>query len=254
MHSLLGECQRRCNLITEPQLVNTSFVGTACSVHREKAHCQSLKAFSSIRLHILFLWATESEICLTCDTDSIRACCNCWSVCLVSKLSNYSCVEIWWNSSFGKKCFDFCKFCLPCGHQWNIKIWCDIDRLLLLGNCLNTLGLVSVRQKCLCSVIWKQLWTCEWEWSTYLSRCTFEKLFQKLFCWHQIVLFFFSPCRKEHQGRKQALVSCGIVFSSLHHGSENCFVWHHFCQSQLLLLTQAFDRRSDEQGWETDPH
>lgn len=46
MHSLLGECQRKCNLIVEPHLVNTSFVGTACSVHRGEAHCQNLKAFS----------------------------------------------------------------------------------------------------------------------------------------------------------------------------------------------------------------
>lgn len=146
MHSLLGECQRRCNLITEPQLVNTSFVGTACSVHREKAHCQSLKAFSSIRLHILFLWATESEICLTCDTDSIRACCNCWSVCLVSKLSNYSCVEIWWNSSFGKNALIFANFvyhvvisetlrsdviligCCCLVTVWILLVWCLWDR------------------------------------------------------------------------------------------------------------------------------
>lgn len=46
MHSLLGECQRKCNLIIEPRLVNPSFVGTACFVHRGKAHCQKLKAFS----------------------------------------------------------------------------------------------------------------------------------------------------------------------------------------------------------------
>lgn len=56
MHSLLGECQGKCNLIVEPRLVNTSFVGTACSVHRGGAHCQNLKAFSFILFYKFYLF------------------------------------------------------------------------------------------------------------------------------------------------------------------------------------------------------
>lgn len=95
MHSLLGERQRRCNLIIEPRLVNTSFVGTACSVHKGKAHCQNLKAFTFIWLYILLLWTAETQIHATCDTNSIRVCFNCSSVCSVSF---QTLLEIWLNS------------------------------------------------------------------------------------------------------------------------------------------------------------
>lgn len=95
MHSLLCEYQRKCNSIIEPRSVNTSSVGTACSVHGGKTSLPRSKSFLCYLVVCYFaLEDWNTDVCYL--WHNICICVSCCSVWLIRFQTTVD--EIWLSS------------------------------------------------------------------------------------------------------------------------------------------------------------